>query len=207
MVLLHLIKQHWIITCCTCFFQNRSFNSFCSKAQQALATFPSVNEKLIQMYHLMCFFAIYAVADIYLYYCRSCCQSCRYVYIETTKRSNWFLFIINTLIPRQNCRHFSWKWKYENSDKKFHWIFVPTSEIDIIPSLVQIMAWCWQSDKPLSELILISLLTHVCVTRPQWFKGVANTLLPRPRADYSGCWIRVRNYQHLPPAAALTNMV
>ena len=37
-----------------------------------------------------------------------------------------------------------------------------------IPTLVQIMAWCWPGDKPLSEPMIVSLLTHICVTRPQW---------------------------------------
>ena len=37
-----------------------------------------------------------------------------------------------------------------------------------IPALVQIMAWHRPGDKPLSEPMLIILLTHVCVTWPQW---------------------------------------
>ena len=30
------------------------------------------------------------------------------------------------------------------------------------------MAWHHSGDKPLSELMMVSLLTHICVTRPQW---------------------------------------
>ena len=37
--------------------------------------------------------------------------------------------------------------------------------IDNIPALVQIMAWCRSGDKSLSEPMLVSLLTHICVTR------------------------------------------
>ena len=37
-----------------------------------------------------------------------------------------------------------------------------------IPALVQIMAWCRPDNKPLSGQMMISLLTHICVTRPQW---------------------------------------
>ena len=48
--------------------------------------------------------------------------------------------------------------------------FVPKGPINNIPALVQIMAWLRSSDKPLSELIMISLLTHIRVTRPQWVK-------------------------------------
>ena len=37
-----------------------------------------------------------------------------------------------------------------------------------VPSLVQIMAWCRPGGKPLSEPMMESLLTQLCVTRPQW---------------------------------------
>ena len=45
--------------------------------------------------------------------------------------------------------------------------FVPNGPINNIPVLVQIMAWRRPGDKPLSEPMLVSLPTHVCVTRPQ----------------------------------------
>ena len=32
------------------------------------------------------------------------------------------------------------------------------------------MAWRRPGDKPLSEPVMVSLLTHICVTRPQWVK-------------------------------------
>ena len=48
--------------------------------------------------------------------------------------------------------------------------FVPKGTINNIPALVQIMAWRRPGDKPLSETMLVSLLTHICVTRPQWVK-------------------------------------
>ena len=46
--------------------------------------------------------------------------------------------------------------------------FVPKGLIDNIPTLVQIMAWRRPGDKPLSEPMLVSLPTHICVTQPQW---------------------------------------
>ena len=46
--------------------------------------------------------------------------------------------------------------------------FVPKSPINNIPALVQIMAWRWPGDKPLSEPMLVRLPTHICVTWPQW---------------------------------------
>ena len=42
--------------------------------------------------------------------------------------------------------------------------------INNIPALVQIMAWRRPGDKPLSEPIMVRLLTHICVTWPQWVK-------------------------------------
>ena len=82
---------------------------------------------------------------------------------------------INSLRPRQNRRHFAddiLKCVFLNENE---WIslrislkFVSKVRINNIPSLFQIMAWCRPGDKPLSEPMMISLLTHICVTRPQW---------------------------------------
>ena len=36
--------------------------------------------------------------------------------------------------------------------------------------MVQIMAWRRPGDKPLSEPMMVSLPTHICVARPQWVK-------------------------------------
>ena len=38
------------------------------------------------------------------------------------------------------------------------------------------MAWRRPGDKPLSEPIMVSLLTHICVTRPQWVQAISNKL-------------------------------
>ena len=48
--------------------------------------------------------------------------------------------------------------------------FVPKVPINNIPALIQIMAWCWPGNKPLSEQMMVSPLTYICVTRPQWDK-------------------------------------
>ena len=50
--------------------------------------------------------------------------------------------------------------------------FVPKGPINDIPALVQIMAWRCPGDKPLSEPMMVSLLTHICVTRPQWVNNI-----------------------------------
>ena len=87
----------------------------------------------------------------------------------------------NTSRPRQSGRHFpddSFKWIFLNENV---WIsievslkFSPKGPINNIPALVQIMAWSRPGNKPLSEPMMVSLLTHICVTRPQWFKVSSN---------------------------------
>ena len=58
--------------------------------------------------------------------------------------------------------------------------FVPRFLINIIPALVQIMALHRPGNKPLSEPMMVSLLTHICVTRPQW----VSTLRPRQHGHH-----------------------
>ena len=51
---------------------------------------------------------------------------------------------------------------------KISLIFVPNGPIHNIPAMVQIIAWRRPGDRPLSEPMMVSSLTHICVTRPQW---------------------------------------
>ena len=46
--------------------------------------------------------------------------------------------------------------------------FVLKEPVNNIPTSVQIVAWRPPKDKPWSEPIIVSLLRHICVTRPQW---------------------------------------
>ena len=46
--------------------------------------------------------------------------------------------------------------------------FVPTGPVNNIPALVQTMAWRRPGGKPLSEPMMVGLLTDIYVTRPQW---------------------------------------
>ena len=80
---------------------------------------------------------------------------------------------VNTLRRRQNGRRITddtFKRIFLNENIrisiKISLKFVSTGPIDNIPALVQIMAWRRPGDKPLSEAMTISLLTHMCVTRP-----------------------------------------
>ena len=83
----------------------------------------------------------------------------------------------NTLRPRQNARRFAddtFKRIFLNENArisiKISLKFVPKGSINNNPALVQIMAWRRSGDKPLSEPMMVSLLTHICGTRPQWVK-------------------------------------
>ena len=85
---------------------------------------------------------------------------------------------LNTLRPRRSRRHFaddSLRYIFLNENI---WIsirmslkFIAKGPINDIPTLVQIMAWRRPGDKPLSEPMMVSLLTHIGVTWPQWVKG------------------------------------
>ena len=100
---------------------------------------------------------------------------------------DWYIVIyINTLRPRQNGRRFAddtSKRIFLNENVrisiKISLKFVPKGPINNNPALVQIMAWRLSGDKPLSEPMMVNLLTHICVTRPQWVKGgyVEQTIL------------------------------
>ena len=89
----------------------------------------------------------------------------------------YFKWYINTLRLRQNGRHFPddiFKCIFLNENVwisiKISLNFVPRGPINNIPALVQIMAWRWPDNKPLSEPMMVRLLTHICVPRPQWVK-------------------------------------
>ena len=96
--------------------------------------------------------------------------------------------VLSILRPRQNGRHFPDDIFKRISLNENVWItikislkFVPKGPINNIPALVQIMAWRRLGDKPLSEPMLVSLLMHICVTRPQW----VNTNLKWPLLLYN----------------------
>ena len=82
---------------------------------------------------------------------------------------------LNTLRPRQNGGHLAddtFKRIFLNENVrisiKISLRFVPKGPINNNASLVQIMARRPSGDKPLPEPMIVSLLTHICVTRPQW---------------------------------------
>ena len=103
-----------------------------------------------------------------------CCLVMRYGIADLAQ--HWFgYWLVITLRPRQNGRHFAediFKCIFLNENVsisiKISLKFVPKGPINNIPALVQIMAWHWPGDRPLSELMMVNLSTHICVTRPQW---------------------------------------
>ena len=123
-------------------------------------------------------------------------NSCACYVMLTLPTLNGIVWSINSLRPRPNRRHFAddiFKCIFENENE---WIsprislkfIVPKVRINNIPALFQIMAWCWTGDKPLSEPMMVSLLTHICVTRPQWVNRCTSLL-------FHGYWgsLRCRN--------------
>ena len=89
---------------------------------------------------------------------------------------------VNTLKPRQNGRHFAddtFKHIFLNENVRISILismkFVPKGPVNNIPALIQIMAWRQPGDKPLSEPMMVSLLMHICITRPQWVKRHSET--------------------------------
>ena len=100
----------------------------------------------------------------------------------------------NSLKPRQNCRHFAhgiFKCIFLNENVwiliKISLKYVPKGAINNTQALVQIMAWRWPGNKPLSEPMMVNLPTHICVTRPQWFK--ITTISPRGQWVNSPCCV------------------
>ena len=130
-------------------------------------------------------------------------MKCDCAYCDRTGLVYWYIVISlgchgdiitlsKTLRPRQNGRHFPdniFKCVFLNENI---WILinislklVPKGPINNIPTLVQIMAWRWPSDKPLSEAMVVSLLMHICVTRPQWIKIPASIAMLAQRRHWS----------------------
>ena len=116
---------------------------------------------------------------------------------------------VNTLRPRQNGRHFTddmFKCIFLNENV---WIpieislkFVPKGSINNNAALFRIMAWRRPGDKPLSEPMMVSSLTHICVTRPQWVNSAA--IFYKRRLIIMNClqflpkWILFSNSFHFP---------
>ena len=106
-----------------------------------------------------------------------------------TQQGTWWqtALLLNTLRLRQNGRNFPddiFKWSSLNENVwiliQISYRYVPVGPINNIPALVQIMAWRRLGDKPLSEPVMVSLLMHICSTRPQWVNVNWISMTPYP---------------------------
>ena len=113
------------------------------------------------------------------YTCIFCKSYCHITLTQVRAHTYWEqrVHFINTLRPRQNGQHFPDNIFKHIVFNENVWIsikislkFLPKGPINNVPALVQIMAWRWSGNKPLSEPMMVSFLTHICVTRPQWVK-------------------------------------
>ena len=91
--------------------------------------------------------------------------------VSRSSRGQW----VNTLGPRQHRRRFAddiFKCVFFNENCciliEISLKYARKVPIDNNPSLVKIMAGRRPGVKPLSEPMMCSLPTHICVTRPQW---------------------------------------
>ena len=99
---------------------------------------------------------------------------CYSFYSFHTNTGRW----LNTLRPKQNGRYFPdiFKCIFLNENVRMSirsqcsMKFVRRDSINKILASVQIMAWRRPGDKPLSGPMMVDLLTHICVTWPQWVK-------------------------------------
>ena len=107
----------------------------------------------------------------YIYHYKNAFEKVVFTMSSISTRPQW----VNTLMPRQNGRHFADDIFKCIFFKENVWIpikislkFIPNGPINNIPALVLIMTWRRSCDKPISEPMMVRLPTHICVARPQW---------------------------------------
>ena len=94
---------------------------------------------------------------------------------------------LNILRLGQNGRHFPDDIFSMNWYKVFTEIW-----ISYIPASFQIMSWRRIDDKPLSEPMNVSLLTHICVFRSQWINACC-VLTHYPHGDVA--WLKTCHFK------------
>ena len=93
-----------------------------------------------------------------------------YNWVTSTKGyllTHWGRDKMDAISQTTSSSAFSWMKMFE-----FRWKFQWSLFLRVQLTIFQhwIMAWCRPGDKPLSEPMMVSLTTHICVTRPQWVK-------------------------------------
>ena len=129
-----------------------------------------------KLWYLISWHAVWLMNNVYFEIIINKCNRMHVIILDNLLSKVYKLMnVFNTMRPRQNCRHFAddtFNRIFVNENVrisiKFSLKFAPKGPINNIPALVQIMAWRRPRDKPLSGPVMVSLLTHICVTRPQW---------------------------------------
>ena len=96
-----------------------------------------------------------------------CGLICLGTWMLSAHLTHWGKGKMDAILQMTFSNAFPWMKIYEFFLLKTSQDFVPWIRINNIPVLVQIMAWHWPGAKPLSEPMMVSLLTHICVTRAQ----------------------------------------
>ena len=114
---------------------------------------------------------------------------------------SWEQFPSFKHMPWQNGRHFADNIFKCIFLKENVWLsikislrFVTEVRINNIPVLVQIMVWRRSGDMPLSGSVMVSLPTHICVTRPQWIKHMCRdkmTVILHPTFSMSSSMLKL----------------
>ena len=123
----------------------------------------------------ICFMLYLYVYVFMLYLCHVTVLWNAYLFGPKWSIIYYYYLEFKSLKPRRNTRNFTdgiFKCVFLNGNV---WVllkiilkFVLKIRINIIPSLVLIMACRRPGDKPLPEPMMVSLPTHICVTGPQW---------------------------------------
>ena len=136
----------------------------------------SVNKIFIQHFHLKWRFLL--TTNHAGYQAGVSWPNIEWLFLTFTKKESMIGLVFYTFRTRQNGRHFAddifnriFVKENVRISIKFSLKFVHKGPINNIPALVQIMAWRRPGGKPLSEPVMVSLLTHICVARPQWVKS------------------------------------
>ena len=82
--------------------------------------------------------------------------------------THWSRDKMGTILQMTFSNELSWMKMYEFLLKCHCSKFLPKGPFNNIPGLVQITAWHWWGDKPLSEPMTVRLPIHICITQPQW---------------------------------------
>ena len=124
--------------------------------------------------------SFYCMVQVMTWYLPVRRQAVTWIKADSLSRTN-FNYLLRL---RQNRRHFVdiFKSIFLNENAlisiEISLKFIPKGPINNILVVVQIMAWRRPGDKPLSESVMISLLTHIYVTPSRWVNILTEVVNP-----------------------------